>query len=97
MACLAVGLALLDLVVQLENGLAILLDVRPEVRPILTLDSIESLALPTLRSWVPSTTLSAFSNMVYLRVLKHSWNTKLTLIYIVDALDSIMFLQQRCS
>jgi hypothetical protein len=36
-ARLAVGLALLDLVVQLENGLAVLLDVRPEVRPILTL------------------------------------------------------------
>ena len=33
-ARLAVGLALLDLVVQLENGLAVLLDVRPEVRPI---------------------------------------------------------------
>lgn len=51
MACLAVGLALLDLVVQLENGLAVLLDVRPEVRPILTLYSIESLALPTVGSW----------------------------------------------
>ncbi len=51
MACLAVGLALLDLVVQLENGLAVLLYVRPEVRPILTLYSIESLALPTVGSW----------------------------------------------